>query len=220
MVKTMKKMISASILNADFSCLENQIKAAEVAGVDWIHLDIMDGHFVPNISFGAQIAAMLRKMTHLPLDTHLMISNPDQFIDAFAEAGADYISVHVENNPHIHRTLQNIHKNKKEAGIVLNPGTPIQSIFPVLHMVKFVLVMSVNPGFGGQSFLPETLDKISALSEKIKAENLDVMIEVDGGINAEILPLAEKAGADIFVVGSYIFNNPQGIAQAVKNLKG
>ncbi len=215
----MKKMISASILNADFSCLESQIQAAEKAGVDWIHLDIMDGHFVPNISFGPQIAAMVRKMTRLPIDTHLMISNPDQFIDAFAEAGADYISVHVENNPHIHRTIQNILKNGKNAGVVLNPGTPVQAIYPLLHMVKYVLIMSVNPGFGGQKFLPEALDKISELSAKIKSEKLDIMIEVDGGINAETLPLAAKAGADIFVVGSYIFNNPQGILHAVQTLK-
>ena len=215
----MKKMISASILNADFSCLESQIQAAEKAGVDWIHLDIMDGHFVPNISFGPQIAAMVRKMTSLPVDTHLMISNPDQFIGAFSDAGADYISVHVENNPHIHRTIQNILKNGKHAGIVLNPGTPVQTIYPVLHMVSYVLIMSVNPGFGGQSFLPESLDKISELSAKIRAEKRDVLIEVDGGINAETLPLAAKAGAEVFVVGSYIFTNPQGIPHAVQTLK-
>lgn len=211
-------MISASILNADFSHLDQQIKAVEQAGVSWIHLDIMDGHFVPNLSFGPQIASICRKITKLPLDTHLMISNPDQFIDAFADAGSDYISVHVENNPHIHRTLQKIHNKGKQAGIVVNPGTPIQSIYPVLHMVKFVLIMTVNPGFGGQSFIDSTLDKISELSRKIENEKLDVMIEVDGGINAETLPIAKKAGANIFVVGSYIFTNPAGIESAVKSL--
>jgi ribulose-phosphate 3-epimerase len=215
----MKKIISASILNADFSCLESQIQAAEKAGVDWIHLDIMDGHFAPNLSFGPQIGTFVRQMTKLPIDTHLMIDNPDQFIDAFADAGADYISVHVEGNPHIHRTLQNIHNKGKHAGIVVNPGTPVQSIYPVLHMVKYVLIMSVNPGFGGQKFIPEVLTKIEMLSEKIRAEKKDILIEVDGGINAETLPLAAKAGAEVFVVGSYIFTNPQGISHAVQTLK-
>jgi len=215
----MNTIISASILNADFANLKEQIQAAESAGVDWIHLDIMDGHFVPNISFGPQVAAVCRNITSLPLDTHLMIDNPDQFIDAFADAGSDYISVHVENNAHIHRTLQNILKKNKKAGIVLNPGTPLQAIYPVLHMVSFVLIMSVNPGFGGQSFIPETLDRIAELSKKIDEEKLDVMIEVDGGINAETLRSARNAGANIFVVGSHIFNNPAGIASAVKSLR-
>jgi ribulose-phosphate 3-epimerase len=215
----MKPMISASILNADFSNLKEQIQAVEAAGVDWIHLDIMDGHFVPNISFGPPIVAVCRKITQLPLDTHLMIDNPDLFIDAFADAGSDYISVHVENNPHIHRTIQNILKKNKKAGIVLNPGTPVQAVYPLLHMVSFVLVMSVNPGFGGQSFLPESLGKIAELSKKIKEEKLEVMIEVDGGINAETFQMAKAAGVDVFVAGSYIFNNPHGISAAVQSLK-
>ena len=215
----MKPLIAASILNADFSNLNEQIKTAEKAGIDWVHLDIMDGHFVPNISFGPLMAGICRKLTNLPIDTHLMISNPDQFIGAFAKAGSDYLSVHVEGNLHIHRTLQNIHKAGKKAGIVINPGTPVESIYPVLHMVSYVLFMSVNPGFGGQEFIQEVVHKISALSEKIKTENLDILIEVDGGINAETLPIARQAGADVFVVGSYIFKNPAGIQAAVRNLK-
>ncbi len=216
---SMKPMISASILSADFTNLKEQIQEAEKAGVDWLHLDIMDGHFVPNISFGPLVVSVCRKITSLPLDTHLMIDNPDQFIDAFAEAGSDYISVHVENNPHIHRTIQNILKKNKKAGIVLNPGTPVQAVYPLLHMVSFVLVMSVNPGFGGQSFLPESLGKIEELSRKIKADKLDVMIEVDGGINTETFKATRAAGVDVFVAGSYIFNNPNGIAAAVQSLK-
>ena len=170
----MKSIISASILNSDFGNLESEIKKAEQAGVDWIHLDIMDGHFVPNISFGPHVVSLCRKITNLPLDTHLMISNPDKYIDAFSEAGADYISVHIENNAHIHRTLQKIISNGKHPGIVINPGTPIESIFSILHMVDYVLLMSVNPGFGGQIFIPETLGKISKLSEEMKSRGLSI----------------------------------------------
>ena len=215
----MKPIISASILNSDFGNLENEIKKAEEAGVDWIHLDIMDGHFVPNISFGPHVVSVCKRITELPLDVHLMISNPDKYIKDFSDSGADYLSVHIENNPNIHRTLQYISSHSKHAGIVVNPGTPIESVFPVLHMVDYVLLMSVNPGFGGQVFLPETLFKIKNLSDELKKRDLEIPIEVDGGLNKETAKEAKKAGASIIVAGSFIFKNPMGIQEAVKALK-
>jgi ribulose-phosphate 3-epimerase len=215
----MKPIISASILNSDFSNLESEIRKAEEAGVDWIHLDIMDGHFVPNISFGPNVVSICNKITDLPLDVHLMISDPDKYIKDFSDSGADYISVHIENNPNIHRTLQEISLIGKHAGIVVNPGTPIESIYSVLHMVDYVLVMSVNPGFGGQLFLPETLVKIKKLSNELNNRNLPITIEVDGGINEETATDAKNSGANIFVAGSYIFNNQKGIIEAVRILK-
>lgn len=214
-----QQILSASLLNCDFSNLGEEIRIAEAAGVDWFHLDIMDGHFVPNISFGPDIVAVIRKLTKLPLDTHLMISNPDDFIDWFAEAGADNISVHVENNANIHKTLLNIQKTNKKAGIVVNPGTPLEMIYPLLHMVEFVLMLTVNPGFGGQKFLTEVLPKIKTLSNKIQESGLEVGIEVDGGIDERTIALTREAGANIFVAGSSIFRNPLGIEAAVKKMK-
>ena len=215
----MKPIISASILNSDFGNLESEIKKAEEAGVDWVHLDIMDGHFVPNISFGPHVVSTCKKITDLPLDVHLMISNPEKYIKDFSDSGADYISVHIENNPNIHRTLQEILSNGKRAGIVLNPGTPIGSIFSVLHMVDYVLVMSVNPGFGGQVFLPETLEKIKKLSYELNDRNLSIPIEVDGGLNEDTAKDAKNSGVNILVAGSFIFRNPKGIKEAVRILK-
>jgi len=215
----MKNIISASILNSDFGNLESEIHKAEKAEVDWIHLDIMDGHFVPNISFGPHIVSICRKITNLPLDVHLMISDPDKFIEQFADAGANYISVHVENNPHIHRTLQKIRLLGKHPGIVLNPGTPIESIFELLECIDFVLLMTVNPGFGGQTFIPESLNKIKRLAKIISEKNLDIPIEVDGGINETTATQARSVGANILVAGSFIFRNKLGISKAVKLLK-
>ena len=215
----MKPIISASILNSDFGNLESEIKKAEEAGVDWVHLDIMDGHFVPNISFGPHVVSTCKKITDLPLDVHLMISNPEKYIKDFSDSGADYISVHIENNPNIHRTLQEISSNGVRAGIVLNPGTPIGSIFSVLHMVDYVLVMSVNPGFGGQVFLPETLEKIKKLSYELNDRNLSIPIEVDGGLNEDTAKDAKNSGVNILVAGSFIFRNPKGIKEAVRILK-
>ena len=215
----MKPIISASILNSDFCNLESEIKKAEEAGVDWIHLDIMDGHFVPSISFGSHVVSICKKITHLPLDVHLMITDPDKYIREFSDSGADYISVHIENNPNIHRTLQEISSNGKYAGIVVNPGTPIESIYSVLHMVDYVLVMSVNPGFGGQVFLPETLEKIKKLSNELSNRNLSIPIEVDGGLNEDTAKDAKISGANIFVAGSFVFKNPKGVKEAVRILK-
>ena len=212
-------IISASLLNADFSNLSKDIDQATQAGIDWIHLDIMDGHFVPNISYGPEIALACRRVSKLPIDTHLMIDNPDLFIEKFADAGSDKISVHVENNPHLHRTISLIKSLGKSPGVVVNPGTPIENIFPVLHLVDLVLIMTVNPGFGGQSFLPETLEKIKTLYKEINTSGLEINIQVDGGIDNKTLPIVRDAGANIFVVGSYIFKNSEGINQAVQKLR-
>jgi len=214
-----KEIISASILNADYGNLQNDMKAAEKAGVDWFHMDIMDGHFVPNISYGPDIVASSREITDLPMDTHLMITNPDLFAPLFAKAGSDKITVHVEGNPNIHRTLQLLKSLDVSPGLVLNPGTPAVIAEPLLHMVDYILTLTVNPGFGGQSFLPEVLKKIEYLKNRISQKNLDVMIQVDGGINNKTIRIARDAGADIFVVGSYIFRNKEGIDAAVQNLR-
>ncbi len=214
-----KQILSASILNCDFSRFGEEMRAAEEAGVDAFHMDIMDGHFVPNISIGPDIVAIARKQTRLPMDTHLMISNPDDFIEKFAEAGSDRICVHVENNANVHRTLQNIRSLGKGPGIVVNPGTPVEMIYDMLYLVDYVLILTVNPGFGGQKFIPEVLPKVRRLAEKIEKESLDIDIQVDGGIAQKTLPIAREAGANIFVVGTGIFRFPRGIKEAVKELK-
>ena len=210
--------ISASILNADFTCLKDQINQSISAGVQWLHLDIMDGHFVPNISMGPSFASTCRKITDIPIDAHLMIENPDNFIDKFVSAGADYISVHIESNPHIHRTLQKIRSLGCKPGIALNPGTPPETIESILNMVDLVLVMTVNPGFGGQEFLYEIIPKITRIREMVTISDLSMHVQADGGISPTTLPLAYKAGADIFVVGSEIFKNPKGIKLSIKKL--
>lgn len=215
----MKKIINASILNADFANLQDQLDQATQGGIDWLHLDIMDGHFVPNISMGPSMARICRNISDLPMDAHLMITNPNDFIPAFADAGVDLISVHVEGDAHIHRTLQNIKKNNCKAGIVLNPGTPASAVSEVMDMVDLILVMSVNPGFGGQKFIPSTLTKIAQLKKMISEQKHDIYLQVDGGVNAATLPAVLKAGANSFVIGSAIFRNEKSITDSAKELK-
>ena len=211
--------IAPSILSADFANLGQQIHLAEQAGADWIHVDIMDGHFVPNLTFGPLIVAASRRSTHLPLDVHLMVSEPDRLLPAFAQAGANYLSVHVETCPHLHRTLQTIRELGCKPGVVLNPATPASAVFPVLHMLDLVLVMSVNPGFGGQTFIPQVLPKISELSAEIQKVNPGIWLEIDGGIDYNTLPAARAAGIEVFVAGNAIFNHPQGIAAGIQALR-
>jgi ribulose-phosphate 3-epimerase len=212
-------IISASILAANFAHLEADLRQAEQAGADWIHVDVMDGHFVPNISMGPMIVETCRSITALPLDVHLMIDNPDTFLDTFAAAGANRISVHIEGNPNIHRTLQKIRSLNCLPGIVLNPGTPACTLKEVLHMVDLVLVMTVNPGYGAQSFLPETLGKITEIQRMSEKSQTPPLIQVDGGITPRTLPLTYAAGARVFVAGNAIFNHGDGIAAAVRALK-
>ncbi|HGY11327.1 MAG: ribulose-phosphate 3-epimerase [Deltaproteobacteria bacterium] len=201
------KLIAPSILSADFSMLGDEIKAVEKAGADWIHIDVMDGHFVPNITMGPIIVQAVKKVTSLPLDVHLMIENPDRYVPDFAKAGADSISVQVEACPHLNRTVQLIKDSGLHAGVVLNPSTPLSSIDWVLENVDFVLIMSVNPGFGGQSFISNSLDKIKMLRRMIQDKELSVMIQIDGGVCDENIEKISLAGVDIFVAGSAIFGS-------------
>lgn len=200
------KMIAPSILSADFASLGQEIEAVEKAGADWIHVDVMDGHFVPNITMGPLVVEAVRRSTQLPVDVHLMITQPDAYITEFASAGANLISVQVEVCPHLHRTIHLIRDNGAKAGAVLNPATPLSSIEYILDDLHFVLVMSVNPGFGGQSFIPGALDKIRRLKAIIQERGLNTLIEVDGGVNSTTIGDISRAGADIFVAGSAIFN--------------
>ncbi|GAA3017829.1 ribulose-phosphate 3-epimerase [Tetragenococcus solitarius] len=201
--------ISPSILSADFANLQRDIELVEKSGVDYIHVDVMDGHFVPNITFGPDVIKAIRPVTKLPLDTHLMIDNPESYIDAFAEAGADIIGVHVEATAHIHRALQMIKNKNVQAEVVINPGTPVESIRHVLSMVDQVLVMTVNPGFGGQFFIEETLSKIQQLAKLKDEHGYNYDIEVDGGIVPETAKRCKEAGANVFVAGSYIYGAEQ-----------
>ena len=198
--------IAPSILAADFSKLAEEVKCVDSLGADYIHIDVMDGHFVPNITLGPGIVKCLRPHTELPFDVHLMIENPDQYIKDFKEAGADIITVHVEACRHLHRTLQLIKQYEMQCGVVLNPHTPLEMFKHVLQEVDWILIMSVNPGFGGQTFIPDSLNKIATLNQWRQEQNLSYVIEVDGGVNEETARLCEEAGADVVVAGSAVFN--------------
>ena len=202
--------ISSSILSADFSRLGNEIRDLEKAGTDLIHIDVMDGHFVPNITIGPEIIHKLRKYTSLPFDVHLMISPVDNFIKNFAEAGADIITIHPEATNNLVSSIEKIKSLNKKAGVSLNPETPVNKVLPVLDLIDLVLIMSVNPGFGGQKFIENTLEKVKLLRKKIDTKNLAVQIEIDGGINFENSKIVKKAGADILVSGSTIFKENNG----------
>ena len=202
------KYIAPSILSADFSKLGDEIRSVEKAGADWIHVDVMDGHFVPNITIGPLIVEAARRITSLPLDVHLMIENPDRYIEDFAKAGADLISVQVEACIHLNRTIQMIKALDLRAGVVLNPSTPLSAIEWILEDVDFVMIMSVNPGFGGQNFIPNSLDKIRSLRKMIQDRGLSILIEIDGGVNEKTIKNISDAGVDVFVAGSAIFKSP------------
>ncbi len=217
MKKTIK--IAPSILSADFACLAKQIEEAEAAGADYIHVDVMDGHFVPNITVGPLVVKALRRITSLPLDVHLMVEKPEQFLEEFSNAGADIITVHWEACPHIHRALEKIKRMGKKAGVSINPATPVWVLEEILDEVDLILAMTVNPGFGGQKLIPSTLSKVEKLKRMLSERGLATEIEVDGGINEETAPAAVRAGARILVAGAAVFESPWGIREALQRIR-
>jgi ribulose-phosphate 3-epimerase len=215
----MEKKIAPSILSADFSRLGEEIRAVQAAGADWIHVDVMDGMFVPNITIGPPVVKSIRATTRLPLDVHLMINSPERYVAAFAQAGADIITIHAEASLHTDRTLREIRSLGKKAGVSLNPSTPLSAVEEVLPIVDLVLIMSVNPGFGGQTLIPYTLEKTRRLKSMLADRGLgDVIIEIDGGITEESITDAARAGVDVFVAGSAVFSRPD-YAAVIKKMK-
>jgi len=210
--------IAPSILSADFTCLGEQVQALEAAGVDRFQVDVMDGRFVPNIAFGALAIESLRPLTRLMIEAHLMVEPPEDFIERFAKAGADTIIVHQEATPHLHRAIQQIHHYGKKAGVAINPSTPASTLSEVLGSLQLVLIMTVNPGFGGQDFIPETLSKIRQVRNAIQGRGLDCEVEVDGGINNQTARLVVEAGANVLVAGSAVFDSKDGISAAIQGL--
>lgn len=210
--------IAPSILSADFTRLGEQVRALEAAGVERFQVDVMDGRFVPNITFGALAIESLRPLTRLTIEAHLMVEPPEDFIERFAKAGADTIIVHQEATPHLHRAIQQIHHFGKKAGVAINPSTPASTLSEILGSMQMALVMTVNPGFGGQDFIPETLHKIRQVRNAIQERGLDCEVEVDGGINLQTARLVVEAGANVLVAGSAVFDSKDGIAAAIQNL--
>jgi ribulose-phosphate 3-epimerase len=211
--------LAPSILSADFARLGEQVAEVARAGADYIHVDVMDGHFVPNITIGAPVVAAIRPLTSLPLDVHLMIEHPERYISEFVRAGADIVTVHVEASPHLQNTIGLIKELGAKAGVSLNPPTPLSAVDEFIHHVDLVLIMSVNPGFGGQSFIPETLPRIENMRKILDARGLSAELEVDGGINADNAPDIVKAGADVLVAGNSVFRAEDGIRQALQRLR-
>lgn len=212
-------IISSSIISLNFLLFEQELKLSEQAGIDWLHIDVMDGQFVPNITIGPMFLTFCKKATNLPLDVHLMINHPENHIEAFAKAGADSLSIHIENNPHVLRTVQNIKELGCKAGIVLNPGTPAEAITELLPFVDMVLVMSVNPGFSGQNFLPEMLPKIRKIRKYLDLSKHKILLQVDGGINKDTVSSVIEAGADVIVAATAIYKYPEGIKAGVDALR-